>query len=127
MPDLLRQSAAWLEQMRTAHCSSQVEYRPAPTDGSPLPGVTVNATFGKTDYQIADESGLTIGSHVWDFLILASELAREPQPGDVIVADGRKFEVLPLGTDFRGWRWSDPFRGTYRIHTKDSGGIGGDI
>jgi len=117
MADLLRQGAAWLEQMRTTHCSSQVEYRPL-NDDAPF---VANATFGKTDYEIADESGLTIGSHVWDFLILADELATEPQPGDVIAADGRKFEVLPLGADVKGWRWSDPYRMTYRIHTKDIG------
>jgi len=100
--------------MRETHCSSPVEYRRPPD------AVTVNATYGKTDFEVADESGLTIGSHVWDFLVLADALELDPEPGDVIVADGRRFEVMNLGGD-GCWRWSDPYRHTYRIHTKDIG------
>ena len=117
MGDLLRQGSQWLEQQRTAHCSSPVEYRRPP--GS----ATVNATYGKTDFEVADESGLTIGSHVWDFLILADELGFDPQSGDVIAANGRQYEVMNLGGE-GCWRWSDPYRQTYRIHTKDIGADG---
>jgi len=112
--DLLRQGSQWLEQMRTAHCSSPVEYRRPPDT------VAVNATYGKTDVELADESGLTVRSHVWDFLILADALGLEPEPGDVIAADGRRYEVMNLGGE-GCWRWSDPYRTTYRIHTKDIG------
>ncbi|MBI1371821.1 MAG: hypothetical protein GC159_03550 [Phycisphaera sp.] len=120
--NLLRRGSDWLEQMRTAHCSSPVEYRRDPE----MPGLIVNATYGRTEVELADEQGLTITTHVWDFLILAEELVGpEPEPGDVIAADGRKYEVMALGQDIRGWRWSDPFRQTYRIHTKDTGEIGG--
>jgi len=114
MADLLRQGSQWLEQMRTAHCSSPVEYRRPPD------AVTVSATYGKTDVELADESGLTINAHVWDFLILGDELGFDPEPGDVIVADGRRYEVMNLGGE-GCWRWSDPYRQTYRIHTKDIG------
>lgn len=115
MVDLLRQGAAWLEQMRTAHCASPVEYR----GGSDTHAL--QATFGRTAYEVAEESGLTVGGHVWDFLIVAADLGFDPDPGDVIVADGRRFEVLPLGEDVQGWRWSDPYRQTYRIHTREIG------
>src|SRR5690554_6438152 len=115
MADLLRQGAAWLEQMRAAHCSSPVEYR-RNSDVHP-----VQATFGCTSYEVADESGLTVGSHVWDFLILADDLGFKPEAGDTIVANGRQHEVMALGEDTKGWRWSDPYRITYRIHTKDIG------
>ena len=114
MTDLLRQGSDWLERMRTAHCSSPVEYR---RDDLILPIMT---TYGKTDVEVADESGLTIGSFIWDFLVLAADLGFEPKIGDVIVADGRKYEVLNIGGE-RCWRWSDPYRQTYRIHTKDIG------
>jgi hypothetical protein len=114
MTDLLRQGSDWLERMRTAHCSSPVEYH---RDGQTL---AVNATFGKTDVEVADESGLTIGSFIWDFLVLAADLGFEPKAGDVIVADARQYEVLSIGGE-RCWRWSDPYRQTYRIHTKDIG------
>ena len=114
MGDLLRQGSQWLEQMRTAHCSSPVEYRRPPD------AYTVTATYGKTGFEVADESGLTINAHVWDFLILADELGFDPEPGDVIAANGRRYEVVNLGGE-GCWRWSDPYRQTYRIHTKDIG------
>ena len=114
MTDLLRQGSQWLEDMRTAHVSSPVEYR---RDAQVL---TVNATFGQTSFEVADESGLTVGSHVWDFLILAEELGFDPEPGDVIAANGRQYEVMNLSGE-GCWRWSDPYRQTYRIHTKDIG------
>ena len=114
MTDLLRQGSQWLEEQRDAHCSSPVEYR---RDAQVL---TVNATFGRTSFEIADESGLTVGSHVWDFLILAEALGLEPEPGDVIAANGRQYEVMNFSSD-GCWRWSDPYRQTYRIHTKDIG------
>jgi hypothetical protein len=105
--------------MRTAHCSSPVTYR---RDTTQWP---VNATFGRTEYEVEDATsggGLRVGAQVIDFLILADALPGiEPKPGDVIAADGRRYEVLPLGEDVRGWRWSDPYRTTYRIHTRDIG------
>ena len=114
MTDLLRQGSQWLEDMRTTHASSPVEYRRSPDT------YAVSATYGKTDFEIADESGLTVGSHVWDFLILAEALGLEPEPGDVIAANGRQYEVMNFSSD-GCWRWSDPYRQTYRIHTKDIG------
>ena len=114
MSDMLQNAVTWLGAQRLAHMSSQVEYRRDPDM------LTVNATLGKTDVEIADESGLTIGSHVWDFLIAAEELGFDPEGGDVIAANGRRYEVMNLGGE-GCWRWSDPYRQTYRIHTKDIG------
>jgi hypothetical protein len=104
--DLLRQGSQWLEQQRTAHCSSPVTYRRAGQDD-----VIVQATFGRTEAEVADESGLTVRSHVWDFLVLADELGTEPRAADVIIADGRRYEVMDLAGEGR-WRWSDPYRTT---------------
>ena len=70
--------------------------------------------------EVSDESGLTVTGRVWDFLILADGLGFEPEPGDVIAADGRVFEVMNLGGE-GCWRWSDPYRQTFRIHTKEIG------
>jgi hypothetical protein len=114
---MLERGSDWLERMRTAHCSSPVEYRRPPA----VEAVIVNATFGRTEIELADEGGITINGHVWDFLILAEELGADPEPGDVIVANGRQYEVMALGDEIKGWRWSDPYRQTYRIHTKDIG------
>jgi hypothetical protein len=112
--NLLQDGLAWLEQQRTAHMTSPVTYRRAGQADA-----EVQATFGKTDYEVADGYGAMIRSHVIDFKILADELGFEPQASDVIVADGRKYEVLAIAGE--EWRWSDPYRTTFRIHTKDIG------
>jgi hypothetical protein len=123
MPDLLRQGSQWLESMRETHMTSPVTYRRAGQADAEIP-----ATWGKTDLEVADDYGATIRTHVIDFLILADTLGSEPQAGDVIVAPltgsgqatGRKFEVMDLAGQ-GCWRWSDPYRTTFRIHTKDVG------
>ncbi|MBW1649015.1 MAG: hypothetical protein JRJ72_13105 [Deltaproteobacteria bacterium] len=79
---MLRKGSEWLEQRRTTHCSSPVEYRRGED------AHVVQATRGKTDYEVADDYGATIGSHVVDFLIMADELNLKPEPGDVVVSDG---------------------------------------
>ena len=115
MADLLRTGVEWLAQKRAAHCASAESYRRfGQADQS------VVATYGRTDVEVADESGLTIIAHVWDFLINVESLALEPEPGDVIIADGRRYEVMRLGGG-GCWRWSDSYRVTMRIHTKDVG------
>lgn len=114
MADLLQTGSAWLESQRTSHCAGLVEYRRSETT------TEVHATYGMTKFEVADESGLTVNSHVWDFLILAEELGFEPVAGDVVAANGRQYEVMPLAGD-GCWRWSDPYRVTFRIHTKDLG------
>jgi len=115
MGNVLRDGSAWLEQMRVAHCSSQVIYRRGAVD------TTVNATYGSTRYEEVDAGGVAIESRVWDFLIAADEIG-EPRVGDQIIADGQKYELLSVGSD-GVWRWSDPFRQTYRIHTRQIGAV----
>jgi len=114
MADMFHDGLAWLAQQLNQHCASQVLYRRGGES------IAVAATFGKTDIELADESGLTIASFVWDFLINADALGFEPEAGDVIVANGRQYEVMNLAGD-GSWRFSDPYRTTLRIHTKDIG------
>ena len=115
MGDLLRDGLTWLQQQRSAHMTSPVTYRRAGQADA-----AVGATFGRTEIEITDDEGGAIRTHVVDFLILADELPLEPEAGDVVVADGQRYEVMDLGGD-GCWRWSDPYRQTYRIHTKDIG------
>ena len=112
--NLLKKGSAWLERKRSHHCASPVEYR-RPPDAK-----HVRATYGRTRYELSDEAGLTIEAQSWDFLVLAAELGFTPEPGDSIVTGGRRYEVMSLGGE-GCWRWSDPYRETYRIHTKDVG------
>jgi len=115
--DLLRQGSQWLEQQRSAHCSSQVTYRRGAQEQA------LSATFGRTQYEVQDDFGLVVAAHVTDFLVAAADFAPvfgEPQPGDQIIADGVVHEVMSLGNQGH-WRWSDPYRTTMRIHTKEVG------
>ena len=115
MGDLLRQGGQWLEQQRTAHCSNPVTYR---RDGTEA---IVNATFGRTEYEVEDDYGIRVGAQVTDFLILAEAFSPtfdEPEAGDQIIADGVVYEVMNLAGQGH-WRWSDPYRQTMRIHTKE--------
>ena len=115
MSDLLRQGSQWLGQMQSQHCSSPVTYRRDQESHE------VNATFGRTEYEVEDEYGLRVGAQVTDFLIPAEVFPfDEPEAGDQIVADGVVFEVMNLAGQGH-WRWSDPHRQTMRIHTKEVG------
>jgi hypothetical protein len=117
--DLLRRGALWLEQMRNTHCTTTVIYRRGESEQE------VPATFGRTDYEIAAPGAITVGSHSWDFLIGADEFddGFKPEPGDVIEANGSVYEVSRMGEAIQGWRWSDQFQTTFRIHTKLIGSV----
>ena len=95
-------------------CSSSAEYR---RNSQTL---TIDAVYGKTDIEVEDNSGISVRSFVWDFLVDAQTLGFEPEVGDIIVAGGRLFEVMNLSGQ-GSWRWTGPNRKTYRIHTKDIG------
>lgn len=117
MGDLLRQGSQWLEQQRSAHCSSPVTYSRDETE------LALNATFGRTEYEVEDDYGLRVGAEVTDFLIAAADFAPtfgEPEAGDRIITDGTVYEVMALSGQGH-WRWSDPYRTTLRIHTKEVG------
>lgn len=98
-------------------CSSPVEYR------RNAQTLTVDAVFGKTDFEVEDSTGISVSSFVWDFLIDAQTLGFDPEVGDIIVVNGRLFQVMNLSGQ-GSWRWTGPNRKTYRIHTKD---IGDDV
>jgi hypothetical protein len=115
MPDLLSSGAAWLESQRHQHLAKEVVYRRGPLQ------VTLRATVGRTEFELADEQGILQRVESRDFLVRADDLTFGiPQAGDVIVEGGLAFEVnSPGGTP--AWRYSDPNRATLRIHTKAAG------
>jgi len=106
--DLLRQGAQWLEQQRAAHCSSPVPYRRDQVS------YEIDATFGRTQYEVEDGHGLRIGAEVIDFLVSAeafSLMFDEPEAGDQIVADGVVYEVM----DLAGGAFSQSFTSERRV------------
>lgn len=116
MPNLLKSGAAKLAALMNSQGASPVVYRSGGVDK------TVNATFGRTEFEQMDEDGITTMSHSHDFLILASNLDAEPAKKDVIIANNRYYRVLPYGNG-KPWTWSDSFNTVYRIHTKDFGDV----
>jgi hypothetical protein len=120
MADLLQQGSDWLEDMRSAHAARPVVY----LRGTDALGVA--ATVGKTVFRLDKGYGLTERVEARDYLILGSSLALNgeaflPQAGDRIreISGDQAFiyEVMAPGGE-PCWRWSDPYRRTLRIHTK---------
>ncbi|MCG8521905.1 MAG: hypothetical protein MI744_06840 [Pseudomonadales bacterium] len=119
MADLLEKGMMWLNQKREAYLTQAVEY--IRQDAQPPFERTVLASFGQTDVQLTSDDGASIGSFAVDFLIDRNQLDFEPAPGDQIAYDNTVHEVMPLGDDYKGWRWTDPYHTTYRIHTREIG------
>jgi hypothetical protein len=118
--NLFETAASWLADQLKTHASVEVLYvRGA---GS----VSVNATIGKTEFEVDDGSGVILRVQSRDFLIQAADLqfggvASLPVAGDRIrETQGSQtfvYEVMAPGNEPH-YRFSDPFRKLLRIHTK---------
>jgi hypothetical protein len=121
--DLLENAAGWLGGMRAKYLSRTVTYQ-RDTDS-----VDVAATVGKTEFQIDSGYGVIETFQSRDFLIAAAGLVLDdqavlPEPGDRITeTQGEQtfvYEVMAPGNE-PCWRYSDVYRQTLRIHTKQVG------
>ena len=124
MVDLLQQASDWLQDQRVQYASRPVTYHRG------ADSVEVQATVGETVFRINDAYGAEIRHVRRDYLILTGDLvlggqATLPQRGDRIreQADGVTYvhEVMGPGGNEPPWRYSDPYRKTLRIHTKQVG------
>jgi hypothetical protein len=120
MVNLLQRASDWLEAMRTKHASHSVTYQ----RGDAV--AVVSATIGKTVFTVDEGGDIATQFVSRDFLILTAELvltgqAVLPQRGDRIQEmQGEQtfvYEVLAPGKE-PCFRYSDPYRKTLRIHTK---------
>ena len=120
MADLLEQGSTWLEEQRVQHMSQSVTYHRG------VDSVAVQATIGRTVFEVDDGTGILEKIESRDFLIQTTDLvlagqATLPQRGDRIKeTQGDKvyvYEVLAPGKEPH-YRFSDPYRKTLRIHTK---------
>ncbi len=121
--DLLRRGLEWLERERVKHASRNVLYVRAGE------AIQVRATIGKTVFEILNESGVAERTETRDYLVLARELVlggaeSTPKHGDQVrERQGSKvyvYEVMAPGREPE-WRYSDLYRHTFRIHTKQVG------
>jgi hypothetical protein len=115
--DLLGTGSIWLERQRARFLTRPVRYRRGAQE------VLVGATVGRTTFRLDTGLGVVERIEARDYLIAAEDLADlgPPQRGDRITEDTdtarHTAEVLAPGGE-PPWRWSDPNRLTYRIHTK---------
>jgi hypothetical protein len=87
------------------------------------------ATIGKTTFELDDGYGVLVRHESRDFLVLAADLVLAgvpviPQRGDRIEeTQGDATFVYEVSAPAKEpcWRFSDAFRKTLRIHTKEIG------
>jgi hypothetical protein len=126
MTNLLQSGQEWLANQLKVHASSEVTYQRGVNQ------VQVQAVIGRTLLKLEDGYG---GVHMeWtdrDFLIAPTELILAglpilPERGDIIreTENGTTYlyEVMAPGNE-PPWRWSDPHRQLFRIHTKQIGTV----
>jgi hypothetical protein len=117
--DLLQQGAVWLEGMRHKHASRPVMYLRG------AQSVALNATVGRSVFQVVAADGMVEQVERRDYLIRAADLVLGgavvlPQVGDrireTIGAKVEVYEVMGAGQE-KHFRKSDPDGLTLRIHT----------
>ena len=120
MSDMLRDGQAWLASQLAEHASREITYRRGALSAC------LKATIGKSEYEQDNGEGPILRHQVRDFLVstqslLSSNIASLPLQGDRIEerdgATTHVHEVVGLAGS-PPWRYSDPFRLTLRIHTK---------
>jgi len=121
MSDLLRIAATWMASKLKAHASTTVVYRRGAAQ------VSIQATLGRTLFALDQQvTGVPIEYSDRDYLISAADLvlAGNPtQPADedeiheTVGLQTHVYKLLAPG-DEPVWRWSDPHRQIFRIHTK---------
>ena len=117
MGDLLDKGSAWLESQRSKHMTRDVTYARG------LIAAVVKATVGRTEYETDDGQVVRTEFTDRDFLISVADLVLDgsptlPDEGDQ-VRETQGTSVLIF--EVMGWRYSDPYRRTFRIETKHVG------
>ena len=107
----MQNALSFLEEMRQEHLSIPVKYVRGNDE------LEISASQGRTNFRIEDSYGQLIRYQSCDFLISAALLPFEPEAGDQIILNGDVFEVMAPASE-PCWRWINPHRTTYRIHTK---------
>ena len=123
MPNLLEQGASWLADQLKTHASTEVIYQRGVNQ------VAVQATIGKTEFEIDDGSGVIQRFQSRDYLIQTADLMLGGAPTLPVAGDRIReavgdqtfvYEVLAPGNEPH-FRYSDPFRKVLRIHGKHVG------
>lgn len=115
--NIFREAEQIFLEQREEFMSENITYFHAETEKN----YTLPATLGKTIFKSEDYTGIVTRVHGVDFIVATEHCDFEPQRGDIINLQGRKFEVLaPNGEPV--WRWQSGNHLSIRIHTKEIGG-----
>ena len=123
MGDLFDRGSAFLDDQRHRHLSRTVLYRRGAEEKE------VQATIGKTAFEQADDAGLIHRVESRDFLIRTADLdlgagPTLPRAGDqvreTVGTSVFVYEVNAPGGQ-PPFRYSDPYRRVFRVHTKHIG------
>ncbi len=125
MPDLVQKGAVWLEGKRLAHRSVSVTVRRG--------GLSFTALATKGTFQSISETltGVIVNERAEDYMIAVADYdfgdgPEDPKVGDYIhdSSSGKeiRMEVLPVAVE-DAKRYSDNYRITWRIHTKETGDV----
>lgn len=114
--DLIDRGAKWLAKKRAASLVRDVVYKVS--GGATL---TVQATIGRSEFEVVTASGLVERIESRDFIVASGVLGGDPKRGDrVVESDGVTewtYEALSMPGQSH-WRWADASRTAVRIHTK---------
>jgi len=115
MPNMLKRGQSFLADKQEAHTSEQITYHSGADSFGPFA-----ATMGRSDVDLSEGGNIEAIATVFDFLFRVSEIPHTPRTGDRIVHDGQVYELFE---DIAGgsWRYSDPYRIRYRVHTQRLG------
>lgn len=123
MSNLIQRASSWLHGMRAAHAATPIVYARGASSA------TIPATVGKTVFQVARAYGLFERTESRDYLVAVADLVLDgapaiPRQGDRI-KEGTEggvevYEVMAPGGEPH-YRFSDPHRQVFRIHTKHIG------
>lgn len=112
---MLEEAASWL----AGQCGKSLSVKALwiPRGGTPR---ELDAVVGRTVFRAEDSYGIVTRTESRDFIVRAEAMPEEPRKGDSFVWKDTVYEVLaPNGEPV--WRWSDGYRNTRRIHTKEAG------
>lgn len=124
---MIAQGNDFLRRQRRAHMSTTIEYR---RGNDRTPGIT--ATRGRSEFEQNDTEAVRVVAELHDWIIDRADLLLEaggdtpqtPRAGDVIahtIGDTiHKYEVMTV-PGFGCYRFTNPSRDVYRIHTKAIG------
>lgn len=102
----------WLNRRQETASAVEIEY-----DALDFGVFAIRAVVGKVDQKTLNESRLDTGSFMFDFIIFAEDLPRNPIPGDKIRCFERTFEVSNLIAG-RAFDYVDSAFEALRTHTQ---------